>query len=165
MLVVVLLAGIALLLLSRGRPGAARTGGARTGVSGWWLLAALVVCAVLVRFGLSWLAVAGGVLLGVVRSVAPLLRLWPLLQSFQRPRAAAEDGEAPGAGASGQPGAAQRPGRMSRREALQVLGLDERATREDVQREYKRLIKRLHPDLGGSTYLTAKLNEARDVLS
>ncbi|MEY2930000.1 MAG: hypothetical protein RL033_749 [Pseudomonadota bacterium] len=54
---------------------------------------------------------------------------------------------------------------MSRREALEMLGLDERASRDDVQREYKRLIKRLHPDLGGSTYLTAKLNEARDVLS
>jgi len=54
---------------------------------------------------------------------------------------------------------------MSRHEALEMLGLDERATREDVQREYRRLIKRLHPDLGGSTYLTAKLNEARDVLS
>lgn len=156
---VVLLAGLVLLLLSRGRPGAPRTGSARAGVSGWWLLAGLVVCAVLVRLGLSWLAVAGGVLLGVVRGVAPLL---PLLQHFQRQRGAAQDRES---GASGARGVPPRPGKMSRREALQVLGLDERATREDVQREYKRLIKRLHPDLGGSTYLTAKLNEARDVLS
>ena len=68
---VVLLAGVALLLLSRGRPGASRSAAARSGISGWWLLAGLVVCAVLVRFGLSWLAVAGGVLLGVVRAVAP----------------------------------------------------------------------------------------------
>jgi hypothetical protein len=158
-LVVVLLAGLAVLLLSRGRPGAARAGGARGGLSGWWLLGGVVACALLVRYGLSWLAVAGGVLLGVVRGVAPLLRLLPLFQQFQRSSAGH------GTGSAERPGAPPRPGRMSRREALEVLGLDERATREDVQREYKRLVKRLHPDLGGSTYLTAKLNEARDVLS
>jgi hypothetical protein len=158
--VVVLLAGLALLWSSRGRPGATRGEGARAGVSGWWLLAGVVVCALLVRVGLSWLAVGGGVLLTVARGVAPLLRLLPFLQHVQRQRAARQDGDAEGNGT-----APPRPGRMSRREALEMLGLDERASRDDVQREYKRLIKRLHPDLGGSTYLTAKLNEARDVLS
>jgi curved DNA-binding protein CbpA len=53
---------------------------------------------------------------------------------------------------------------MSRQEALQVLGLDASATQDDVRREYRRLIKKLHPDLGGSSYLAAKLNEAKDVL-
>jgi hypothetical protein len=158
--VVVLLAGLALLLSSRGRPGATSKQGARAGISGWWLLAGLVVCALLVRVGLSWLAVGGGVLLTVVRGVAPLLRLLPFLQDLQRQRAAGQGGDV---GGSGTP--SPRPARMSRREALEMLGLDERASRDDVQREYKRLIKRLHPDLGGSTYLTAKLNEARDVLS
>lgn len=162
---VVLLAGLVVLMLSRGRPGAPRSASARGGVSGWWLIAGLLACAVLVRFGLSWLAVAGGVLLGVVRGVAPLLRLLPVLQYFQRHRSTAPGAGAPGAGGAAGHGPPPRPGRMSRREALEVLGLDERATRDDVQREYKRLVKRLHPDLGGSTYLTAKLNEARDVLS
>ena len=54
---------------------------------------------------------------------------------------------------------------MTRHEALQVLGLDEHATAEDVQREYRRLMRKVHPDLGGSGYLAAKLNEAKDVLS
>jgi curved DNA-binding protein CbpA len=54
---------------------------------------------------------------------------------------------------------------MTRREALEVLGLDAHATPEDVHREYRRLIKKIHPDLGGSTYLAAKVNEAKDVLS
>jgi len=96
-----------------------------------------------------------------------LLRLWPLLQHWsQQANSGAGQSNSAGSGGSGSrgPGPA-RPARMSRHEALEVLGLDERATREDVQREYRRLIKRLHPDLGGSTYLTAKLNEARDVLS
>jgi DnaJ-class molecular chaperone len=54
---------------------------------------------------------------------------------------------------------------MSRQEALQVFGLGESATREDVQREYRRLMRQVHPDLGGSSYLAAKINEAKDVLS
>ena len=54
---------------------------------------------------------------------------------------------------------------MTREEALQILGLDERATQGDVQREYRRLMRKVHPDLGGSSYLAAKLNEAKDVLS
>jgi curved DNA-binding protein CbpA len=53
---------------------------------------------------------------------------------------------------------------MSRQEALQVLGLDRNATDDDVRREYRRLMKKLHPDLGGSGYLAAKINEAKDVL-
>lgn len=53
---------------------------------------------------------------------------------------------------------------MSRREALEVLGLDDGATSDDVRREYKKLMKKLHPDLGGSGYLAAKINEAKDVL-
>ena len=161
-LVVVLVAGLLLLFLQK--PGAASQPGQRGAVDGRWLLAGLLVGFLLLRLGLNWLVVAGGVALTTLRAVAPLLRLLPLVNQWARTGGA-------GAGAhrsdSGQAGAgnAGRTARMSRREALEVLGLDERATREDVQREYRRLIKRLHPDLGGSTYLTAKLNEARDVLS
>jgi hypothetical protein len=170
-MLLVLLAGIVVFLAStRTRPpgsAAAARGGA---LSGWWLLAALVLGVLLVRVGLGRLAVVGGVALAVLRALAPLLRFWPLFQHWSQQASSAGTGQSRSSGPgprgadSREPGAA-RPARMSRREALDVLGLDERATREDVQREYRRLIKRLHPDLGGSTYLTAKLNEARDVLS
>lgn len=166
-LLLVLLAGAALVLASartrpRGSSAAASGAGA---LSGWWLLAALLLGLLLVRMGLSRLALIGGGALALLRALAPLLRFWPLFLQWSRQAGSAGAGyaNAPGSGA-GDAGPA-RPARMSRREALEVLGLDERATREDVQREYRRLIKRLHPDLGGSTYLTAKLNEARDVLS
>lgn len=170
-MLLVLLAGIAVLLASMrtGAPGSARAprGGA---LSGWWLLAVLLLGILLVRMGLGRVAVVGGVALAVLRGLAPLLHLWPLFRHWSQQSSSAGAGQSntSGSGPRGSdsraPGPA-RPGRMSRHEALEVLGLDERATREDVQREYRRLIKRLHPDLGGSTYLTAKLNEARDVLS
>ncbi len=55
-------------------------------------------------------------------------------------------------------------GRMSRVQALQVLGLKDGATVEDVRQAHRRLMKNVHPDLGGSDYLAAQINEAKDVL-
>jgi DnaJ homolog subfamily C member 19 len=165
-LVVVLVAGLLIFLL-RGRTPARAAGSARArrgGTDGWWLLGALLLGVLLLRLGMHWLAVAGGVGLAVMRTLGPLLRWLPLVQHWQRQQGAPAGSGGPNGSRASEAGPA-RQARMTRREALQVLGLDDRATREDVQREYRRLIKRLHPDLGGSTYLTAKLNEARDVLS
>lgn len=53
---------------------------------------------------------------------------------------------------------------MSRDEALAVLGLAEGATQDDIRAAYRRLIQRLHPDVGGSVDLAARINRARDVL-
>ncbi len=53
---------------------------------------------------------------------------------------------------------------MSYAEALAVLGLNDNATRADVDQSYKKLISQLHPDAGGTDYLAAKINQARDRL-
>ena len=53
---------------------------------------------------------------------------------------------------------------MTREEALSVLGLNADATDEDVKAAYRRLMAGLHPDRGGSDFLAAQINRARDVL-
>ncbi len=55
-------------------------------------------------------------------------------------------------------------GPMTRREALEILGLQEGATREEIKESYKKLMKKAHPDKQGSEWLAAKVNEARDIL-
>jgi hypothetical protein len=55
-------------------------------------------------------------------------------------------------------------GRMSRAKALEVLGLKDGATVDDVRAAHRRLMKTMHPDLGGSDFLAAQINEAKDVL-
>jgi hypothetical protein len=57
-----------------------------------------------------------------------------------------------------------RSGAMSREEALAVLGLKQDATAEAVRAAHRKLMKELHPDRGGSDYLAAKVNQAKDVL-
>jgi|TARA_B110000261_G_scaffold17791_1_gene17784 hypothetical protein len=49
-------------------------------------------------------------------------------------------------------------------EAFKILGLDESASQEEVIKAHKRLMQRLHPDRGGSDYLAAKINTAKDQL-
>ena len=53
---------------------------------------------------------------------------------------------------------------MTRKEALDILGLDENATKNEIQDNYQKLMKKNHPDLGGSDWITKKLNEAREIL-
>jgi len=53
---------------------------------------------------------------------------------------------------------------MTRKEAYQVLGLEPGASQEEIHQAWRRLVKALHPDSGGSEYLTAKINAARDLL-
>jgi len=64
---------------------------------------------------------------------------------------------------SGRNGAANA-GEMSPQEAYEVLGVAPGASREEILEAWRRLIKRVHPDSGGSAFLTAKLNAAKNVL-
>jgi len=56
------------------------------------------------------------------------------------------------------------PSDMSREDAYRLLGLEPGSTEEEIRDAYRRLIKRLHPDSGGSAVLTAQITAARDRL-
>lgn len=107
----------------------------------WLALAAALFAAKLAPLALMTLLAAGGV---------TAIEIWRRreVSRFEHENAA--------------PPKAQSPGRMGADEAASVLGLTPGAGAEEIRSAHRRLIAQLHPDKGGSDYLAAKINEARD---
>ena len=88
---------------------------------------------------------------------APLLHTY-MERRFGRRQDGAEQGRDQGAGTAGP------DGEMTESRALEILGLEPGASEQDIVDAHRRLMQRLHPDRGGSTFLAATLNEAKRVL-
>jgi hypothetical protein len=91
----------------------------------------------------------GGIALGALTLFGPLL-----YQQWQAARGRRIGGTAP----------RPRSGGMSRQEAYEVLGLPQGASEAEIREAHRRLMRGAHPDAGGSDWLAARINQARDIL-
>jgi hypothetical protein len=136
-LAVIVLLALSVPATERGRKGIENT------VLGALAVGAMVL--VLTKAGMPWLAIA-------------LALFFTSAKRFTGKKRS-PDPDAPRAREGG-----RRGDEMTREEAYKVLGLSPDATREQIVTEYRRLMKRVHPDQGGTTYLASRLNQAKDRL-
>jgi len=154
-LIAAVLAGIAFVVLFRflWLRGASRSYGTLIAVCAAVLVLALALLAATGR--LHWLVAIGAALLPFLRRLIGLIRYLPFIGSLlSRLHKAQAHG----------PKGPSKAGVMSRQEALDVLGLGSNPSRDEIVGAHRRLMQKIHPDRGGSTYLAQQLNEAKRIL-
>lgn len=132
----------------------------------------------------AWVAALGGLTLALLliltgrggAAIGALVMFGPLIwqkvqaarmQSFaQRAQGQASDHQdsGPNKSSGNGGGAARSGGPMTRQEAYEVLGLKHGATESEIREAHHRLMRAAHPDVGGSSWLATRINQARDVL-
>ncbi len=105
---------------------------------------------------LHWIAAVGAATVPFMRRAFGLIRYLPWVRQFYQQSRAGQQQQ--GSRASSTMGA------MSRDQAREVLGLGTHPTRDEVIAAHRRLMQKVHPDRGGSTFLAQQLNEAKRVL-
>lgn len=108
---------------------------------------------------LNWIVAALSVLMAFVLRFLPLaLRYAPQLQrlwSMFRER---------GNFTAGNSGNVHHAGTMTTEEAYKILGVGMSATRQEITEAHRKLMLKNHPDRGGSSYLAAQINRAKEIL-
>lgn len=107
------------------------------------------------------IAGSGAALLLVLMGRWPVAGILIAIMAYAILRLRPKRGKSP----RGEGEAGNRNGTMTREEALAVLGLPPEASQEEISRAYKTLMEKVHPDHEGSTWMAAKLNQARDALT
>jgi len=129
----------------------------------WWAAAEVRSA----KQALFWAVIGVSILLGVVlyARAGAVTALLPGAFAVWRmtgiARKAAEMAGKMGAGPIG----AKKTGQMTHNEALEVLGLEDGASKAEINGAYKRLMAQCHPDKGGSDWMAAQLNEAKQTLT
>ena len=121
------------------------------------IIGTLVVLAATGR--MHWLYALGGSIAAFMPRVISALRYLPLINRF-RQQYTQNNTRQSGQQATGR----TNPGKMTTAEAREILGVKPDASREEIIRAHKRMMQKVHPDRGGTDFLAAQLNQAKDTL-
>ncbi len=124
-------------------------------VTGWLLWATVIgVVAMALTGRLHWIG-------GVLALSVPFIRqigLWFMERKLQQMgQNESQAGDSPGKTPS-------NSAQFDRQQALQILNLEDQPSREEIIQAHRKMMQKNHPDQGGSDYLAAMVNQAKDLL-
>ena len=154
LLIAFVLAVVTIIKLVRNTPEEQKKGlYLKLGLSG--LAIVLILLAVTGR--IHWIGAMIGALIPIVRRSTPfLIRMFTLFQQFLGTKTKADD--------NGQSPPPQANSDMDEESAYAALGLSPGATKEEIIQAHRKMMQKVHPDRGGSDYLAAQINQAKELL-
>jgi hypothetical protein len=115
----------------------------------------LLVAILLLRFGMPYIVALLGGVIAIVTTFSRLIQILSTVDSlkglFKKPQSDTTQASA-------------KTAKMTRTQAFKILAISENASKEEIEEAYKRLMKKNHPDVGGTEYFASQLNEAKDLL-
>ena len=108
---------------------------------------------------MHWLYALGGTIAAFMPRVISALRYLPLLNRL-RQQFTGQQSQQSGQQSAGRP----TSGKMTTAQAREILGVKAGASKEEIIKAHKRMMQKVHPDRGGSDYLAAQINQAKDTL-
>ncbi len=122
------------------------------------ILALVVVLVVLTVTGrIHWVGALFAGILYLLKKYSFVIRALPFLRSFLKQKNQSQQ-------STQEQTSSVQQHQMIRAEALQILGLEEGCSAEDIIQAHRKLMQKVHPDHGGNGYLASQLNEARALL-
>ena len=122
-------------------------------------LASIVLLMLLLTGRIHYLAALAAAVLPFIKKLPALLRYIPLLSGLFNKKT-----EPKSSAHTGSQSSSQTSSDMPVSLALQILELEEGATKDEILDAHRKLMQKLHPDRGGSNFLAAQVNMAKDVL-
>jgi len=113
------------------------------------IIASIIIIIIMLRFGFPFIAAAFGVIL---TGASYFQRIIQFLLTFKMLKKMIGTNKF-----------VQKQA-MTRQNALETLGLSEGATTDEIIQAHRKMMKKNHPDVGGSKYIASQLNAAKDIL-
>lgn len=156
LIILIAVIGIALILWHK----ISKTGGDERKKLVFWsiigtVVAVLGILAVTGHLNIITAMIAG--LVALLPRAMSLLKYLPFISRLYQQRPGAQQGQQQTPPPRGKQ-------TMSTEQAIEVLGLKSTYTKDDVIQAHRRMMQKVHPDRGGSDYLAAQINTAKDVL-